>query len=275
MARPWLFFIEWNWKISMSNFYELVNGLNEKSNVEEYFNSFFTKVNFKNYELEGAQSDQKKAIKVMFESKKGLLERSEEAFSYNPFCKEAFFVYMMLSEDAFLDMRFRAYYDQINSYGELSEYDKECFIVILDFYVEFMLDIHNVSTAIKVQKMIMRLCGSNDQKMISRMAFMYYTVEDDEEFYRLYLNNEFDLYCYILLIVTLLKRDEEKKAEDVLQDMFEKYPYASYIDHLWDLDYDDPEQKEFYEVIEDCFDEISSVPCFFSWCNELREKYVK
>ena len=259
----------------MSDFHSLVDNLDDKTKVEDYFKTFFTKTNFKEYQLETQDSDERKAIRIMFESKKDLLERVEDAFEYDPLCVEAFFVYMMMTDDIFLSMRFVSYYKQAENYGEMSVYGKKCFITIMDFYVEFLLDISNVTGAIKVQKMVNRLSSEEDKRSVSRMAFMYHAIEEDEDFYRLYLRSDFDPYCYILLIITLLKHDEEYKAEEVLKDMFDKYEYASYMDHLWDLDYADPEQKEFYDIVEDCFDEISAIPVFFSWCNEIREKYGK
>ena len=75
------------------------------------------------------------------ESKKDLPERAELALSHDPLCLEAFFVYYLLSEDVFVNYRFRSYYDQISHFGDLSDYQKKCYLKILDFYVEFLLDI--------------------------------------------------------------------------------------------------------------------------------------
>ncbi len=75
-----------------------------------------------------------------------------------------------------------------------------------------------------------------------------------------------------MMVLMLLKHEEEKKAREVLLEMLEKVKYAEYMDHLWDLDLKDPEQKEFYRLIEDCYSEISSVPDFFAWVNKINEE---
>ena len=76
----------------MLNFEELVEGLaNNKDRVNDYFTEFFTKTNFKNYELDNdLDSDDLKAIKTMFESRKELNKRVSDAFKHNPLCLEAF-----------------------------------------------------------------------------------------------------------------------------------------------------------------------------------------
>ena len=51
----------------MLNFSNLVNDVNEKTKVDEYLLSFFSKKNFKDYEISNlVDKDQKKAIKILF-----------------------------------------------------------------------------------------------------------------------------------------------------------------------------------------------------------------
>ena len=63
----------------------------------------------------------------------------------------------------------------------------------------------------------------------------------------------------------------EQNATLSNSDMFENIEYSSYIDHLWDLDLNDPKQKEYYDIVEENFDDLSSVPDFFAWVNLAKE----
>ena len=258
----------------MLKFDDLVNGLeNHKDSIEDYFLSFFSRENYKQYEVDGdPDKDEAKAIRIMFQSKKKLRDRIEESFSYDPFCLEAFFVYYIISEDIYVNYRYKEYYKDSNNFADFSAYQKKCYLKIMDFYVEFLLDIRNITTAIKVQRLIIRLSNDHSQKNINRLSYMYSTIEKADDFYRLYLESEFDAYDYLMLLITLLKHDEDKKAKEVLLDMFRNVKYAEYMDHLWDLDTKDPEQKEFYKLIEDCYSEISCVPDFFAWVNLINEE---
>ena len=257
----------------MSSFEDLVEGIsNVKKETESYLQDFFTRKNPKEYTIpETASSESVKAIKIMFESKKDLKERVQYAFEEDPFCLEAFFVYFILSEDIYVSCRFEAYRKEASEFADLDEYNRHCYLRIMDFYVDFLLDLHNITKAITIQRLIARLSGRMSPRSVSRLALMYCLIEDEKEFYRLYLDNEFDTYDYLLLLVTLLKHEEEIKTKEVLLDMLEKIPYASYLDHLWDLDLKDPKQEAFYKIVEDCYREISSIPYFFSWINELNE----
>lgn len=260
----------------MLNFNNLVNDINADIKIEEYLLNFFTKNNFKNYSIsELANKNQVKAIKIMFESKKGLSERVDDAFSYDPFCVEALFTYLMISEDVFLQLRFDSYFEKASTYADLDEYEKICYIEILNFYVDFLLDIRNVTKAIVVQKLIIRLTQEYSKKTVSRLAYSYYEIENAEEFYKLYTEAQFGIYEYILCLITLLKNEEDIKAQEVLIDMFKNIEYGTYLDHVWDLDESDPIQKELSDAIQDCLDEINSIPTFFSWVNKIREKYGK
>ena len=257
----------------MLSFNDIADGIKDfEGTTEEYFRKTFTPENYRQYAVDyELTSLQKKAIKTMFESKKDLDKRIDQALKSDPFCLEAFFAYFVLSDDVFVNYRFETYYAQSENYADFDVYEKYCYITIMDFYVEFLLDIKNITRAIKVQRMIIRLTNDHSKTAIDRLAFMYNIIEDSDEFYRLYLDNEFDEYDYLLLMVTLLKNDEQIKAREVLDDMFRNIEYSDYMDHLWDLDLDDPKQKEFYDVIEDCFQDISAIPDFFTWVNFAKE----
>lgn len=256
--------------LSLNN---LVNDIEKDAKIEDYLDGFFTKENYKKYDIsDKANKDEVKAIKTMFESRKPIIDRIEVALEYDPFCVEAVFSYMMLSEDVFVYLRYESYYKQVSKYAGLDDYQKQCYIKILDFYVEFLLDISNCTKAIEVQRLIVKLTNSFSQQAVSRLAYAYHTIEDDTDFYRLYTEAEFDIYAYLLLLVTLLKHDESLKAEEVLFDMYKNIEYSTYIDHVWDLDEQDPKQKEIAKIVNDCYDELNAVPTFFSWVNKTREK---
>lgn len=260
----------------MINFNNLVNDISKDTKVEDYLLNFFTTKNFKNYVVSDSTNKlQVKAIKTMFTSKKEIKDRIEDAFSFDPFCIEALFSYLMMSEDVYLQLRFDAYYKEINNYGGFDDYQRKCYIEILNFYVDFLLDISNITKAIEVQKMIVKLTNEYSDKTVSRLAYSYFTIEDADGFYRLYLEAKLGLYEYLLLMITLLKHDEKLKAQEVLLDMYDNIEYGTYLDHVWDLDENDPKQKEFNDIVQDCFDDLNSIPTFFSWVNKTREKYVK
>lgn len=257
----------------MTDFEKLVEGITAvRTETETYLSDFFTKKNQKEYRIpENASRESLKAIRIMFESKKELKERVRLAFDEDPFCLEAFFAYFVLTEDIYVSCRFEAYRKEASEYADFDDYTKYCYLRIMDFYVDFLLDLHNITLAITMQRLIARLSGKMSPRTVSRLAMMYNMIEDEKEFYRLYLDNEFCCYDYLLLLVTLLKHEDQMKAKEVLFDMFEKIEYASYLDHLWDLDLQKPDQEAFYKTVEDCYEEISSIPYFFSWVNELKE----
>lgn len=254
----------------------LVNDVNADEKIEDYLLRFLTKDNFKQYKIsELANKDQVKAVKKMFNSKKDLADRIDDAFNCDPFCVEAFYVYMMLSEDVFVYLRFESFYKEVSKYASFDEYQKDCYIKILNFYVEFLLDIRNITKAIEVQRMIVKLTNNFSEEAVSRLAYSYHSIEAADDFYRLFTDAKFDLYAYLLLLVTLLKHDEYLKAEEVLLDMYKNIEYGTYLDHVWDLDERKKEQKEFSRIVNDCYDDLCAVPTFFSWVNKTREKYGK
>lgn len=260
----------------MLDYHDLVNGsfkIKKNEDIDIYLNDFFVKGNYKQYRIDDdCIGDNKKAIKVMFDEKKELSKRIDDAFSYNPFCIEAFFAYMLRSDDVFLSYRFTSYYETNDSYADLESYEKRCYITIMKFYVSFLMDVNNITTAIKVQKMIIRLCNDDDYENIKTLATLYYLIEDEKELYKLYCQSEFEEYEYLLTIITELKYEEDLKARQILFEMFDKFEYAKYLDHVWDLDLTDPKQKHFYDIVDKCFDNTLSIPNFFSWVNMQKEK---
>lgn len=260
----------------MLNINSLINGITSETNIHDYLLAFFTKKNFSNYEInKDANNKQIKAIKMMFCSKKDMLDRIEDVFETDPFCFEATFAYLMISEDVYIQLRFDSFLEEVNDYADFDDYQKHNYIKILDLFVDFLLDINNITKAISVQKLIVKLTNSFSKQSVSRLAYAYFSLENYEDFYKLFAETDFDAYEYILLIITLLKHDEKLKAQEVLLDMFDNVQYSTYLDHVWDLDENDEVQKEFSDIVQDCYDDISSIPTFFSWVNSIREKYAK
>ena len=254
----------------MSDFELLVSAFAENDeDPQDYLNTFFVKQNLANYRIpDDLHEDDRKAVKIMFESRKDLLKRTRSALDQDPLCLEAFFTYYLLSEDMYVYYSFREYFSKADEFAEFDDSQKRRYLRILDFFVEFLLEIHNVTEAIKVQRMIIRLSGEVTHLTTNRLSYMYMLLEDDGEFYRHYLSNDFDEYDYLLLLVTLLKHEEEYKAKEVLNDMLAKIEYADYLDHVWDLDQSDPKQKEFYRLVDGCSAQIDSVLDFFGWVNQ-------
>ncbi|MBO4919526.1 MAG: hypothetical protein J5365_05155, partial [Erysipelotrichaceae bacterium] len=199
----------------MSNFEDLVEGISDiRTETETYLKDFFVKKNLKDYEIpKNASRESVKAIRMMFESKKELKERARSCFLEDPYCLEAFFTYFVLTEDIYVSCRFEAYRKEASEYADFDDYTKHCYLRIMDFYVDFLLDLHNITMAVTIQRLIIRLSGKTSPRSISRLALMYSIIEDEKEFYRLYLENEFDSYDYLFLLVTLLKHEEEIKAK--------------------------------------------------------------
>lgn len=254
----------------MSDFELLVSAVAASgADPRDYLNTFFVKHNFVNYQVpEDLDDEDRKAVRMMFESKKEIRKRAQSALDQDPLCLEAFFTYYLLSEDMYVYYSFREYFSKADEYADFDDSQQRRYLRILDFFVEFLLEIHNITEAVKVQRMIIRLNGDATQLMVNRLSYMYMLLEDDQEFYRLYLSYDFDEYDYLLLLVTLLKHQEEYKAREVLNDMLQKIDYADYLDHVWDLDQSDPKQKDFYQLVDGCTVQIDSVLDFFGWVNK-------
>ena len=249
----------------MKNYNDLVEGIKQAKDVEEYFKEFFVKDNCKEYKMiEGASKKEIKALKVLFESKRDLLVRVEDAFKLDPLCPEAMFVYHYLADEMYVFDRYEAYYDQKDEYADFTYHQKFSYIQILDLYVEFLLDIQNMTYALKVQKLIIKLTNQMNAIALNRFSFIYNYIENWQDAYRLYLDNDFDAYDYLLLLVTLLKHDEKQKAREVLLDMLKNIEDAEYIDHIWELS----EKSKFFIAVNNCYDQLQGVPLFFPWASE-------
>ena len=99
-----------------------------------------------------------------------------------------------------------------------------------------------------------------------RLSYLYSCLEDLDSFYNLYLDSGFkEAFSYILLLVVCLKHGDKQKAKEVFGEFLSSFKYASYIDHIWDLDdNDDDGAVEMRMTMSACYSEICSIPNFFS-----------
>lgn len=254
----------------MLNFDDFQKGLMEAEECEEYLEKFFTKENYKNYEADPyLDKDEKYALKVLFTSKDDVIVRIEDALDIDAFCKEAFYAYMSVTDDMFLSHRFETYYKQVGNITDMTPHQRGIFVMILDFYAQFLTDIGNITKAIKVWNTRYKL--TKDSGVVDELCELYFQIENADDFYRLYLYEDFDLKQYLLLIVTLLKHEDQNRAMEVVNDMSENIAYTEYLDRLFDLDLNDPYQKYVYDTVEAMYDEISSVPELFSFISRVKD----
>ena len=248
----------------------------EKSEAEEYIDSFFVPENLPEYYFpEYVNEAEREAILTFFESDKPVEERVLEAKSLDPLSIEAFFVDLSMHEDILSYSIFQNYWDMLPDYESYTVYGKENLMIILDLFVEYLLDIHNIKGAIKVQEKLHSIPG-NTVRNVPRLCYLYYLIEDGNTYYDLYLKENFeDPTSWLLLINTLLKCEEPDKAREVLNDMFSAVPYSDYVDHIWEIDESIEEARVFSDAVNRCFDELISVPYFFTWCSQNKEEEMR
>ena len=236
----------------------------------QYLLEFFVNENLHNYWIPNdANDNERKAIEIIFNDDKDIMDRIDEARLYDPYCLEAFFIELYMNEDEWNHSYFLSYYLKLSEYNNLSPYSKNSFKIILDFYIEFLIDMRNIKKAIKVQYSLINECGDNNIRNSTRLCFLYSLIEDNEAFYNYYQNNDLgNITSYILLIITLLKADEISAAQDVLNDMVSLFPSTEYIYHSWDLPEGSKEAEELLEALDSCYEEIRTMDDFFGWCKE-------
>jgi len=257
----------------MANLDELINGANlNNDKLDEFFTSFFNKKNLKNYEIaDNKDDDEVDAIKELF--RKGeLKDKVINAFELDPLCVEANFINLCLGSDEEIYHRFEGCYNNRSQYGGLDESRQDSFLKVMEFYVDFLIDIRNIRHALRVEHSICLLRNKINEKSLNRYVYMYALLEDSESIYKLYLENEYNnAYEYLLTIVTLLKNKEEIKARQLFNEMLEKIEYSDYIDHIEDLDKNDPKQMAIRQAIDDCYEDLLAIPDFFTWCAVMKE----
>lgn len=261
------------------NFFDLlgrVSGINIDDDVKS-LKDFFVMSNFDSYMIpEDANEIEKDAIKIMFDESKDILDRIYDACKIDPLCIEAFYADLATRNETDAYTLFMNYYHKKDEFDSFTSYGKSNYAIVLDFFIEYLIDIHNITKAIHVQKELMKITKTNISRNITRLSYLYYLLEKHEEFYNFYQDYDFkDAISYMLLINTLLKNDEFDKAKIVLNDMITYVPYSNYIYHIWDLEENEVEAIEFKEAVENCFEELCSVPDFFLWCKENIEEVNK
>ena len=247
----------------------------EDDKIKDFLEDFFVKENLDQYFIDNCvDSKHLKSIQKMFISNEDILLRAKNVLKQDEYCLEAFYIFYRLADETVLNFTMNNIYHKKNQYEMLSKYEKYSVINILNFYVQFLLDIHNLTFAIKVLKTIIKLENNYSTTNISKLSYLYCLLENKKDFYDLYINEYFsEPIPYILLMVVLLKHEEELKAKEVYLDMLKKFKYATYIDHIWDLEeINEEESIEFKNAVDICFEEICAIPYFFSWCQENKEE---
>lgn len=250
----------------------------ESSKIEEYLIDFFVPNNYNNYSIpQEANDEERNSIYEMFHGEDDLLLRTSRVLDNDPLCLEANYVNFRLNEETLVDVWFNNLFLKENDYKDFTPYGKMEYLGILEIYAKFLADIHNITFAIKIIKKVVALEGHYTNNTIAKLSYLYSLIEDKNGFYDLYINEEFNEPSpYLLLIVVLLKHEDEIKAKEVLSSFLSKFEYGDYIDHIWDIENNESKEAlEMKDAIEICFEELMSVPYFFSWCSENKKKTLR
>ncbi|MBQ0035839.1 MAG: hypothetical protein KBT35_02855 [Firmicutes bacterium] len=248
----------------------------EPSKRLEYLSNFFVSKNSKNYEVDKNNPlPYKLVLKYLFSSHIDIEERAYKAIDKYVFCYEAVFIISMISDGAYANSYFKYYYKLKDDYPGLSDNEKAAYLKILDLYVEFLIDIGNYTQAQKIEDLLMLLSNISTNKETDRMFYILYMKEDAKEMYKLYCeNNDLSIESYILLMITLLKNDEELKTKGVLREFISKYKYGEYLGRIWDLDTNEEDATDFFDIVDSCYDKILSVPDFFATIAEMTNSII-
>ena len=250
----------------------------DRQDIEKYLTEFFTPEHYDDYLVDSScNGNEKDAIYEMFHSEGTLLLRALNVLKSEPFCLEANYVNYLLNEEPVTDACFMDIYKRRDEYDSFTDYGKYCYRKLLDLYAQFMLDIHNITFAIKIMNCLVEVEGHYSKDNIVKLSYLYALIEDKDDFYDLYIKEDFDdMVSYLLLMVVLLKHGDQLKAREVLSDFVGRFEYGDYIDHIWDIDSDtSKEAVELRTAVDMCFEEICSIPYFFTWCYENKEKKIR
>ena len=248
----------------------------EPSKRLEYLSNFFVSKNLKNYVIRKDSSlPYKLVLKYLFSSHLNIEERAYKAIDKYVFCYEAVFIIYMVSDEAYAYSYFKYYYEMKDSFPGFSDNEKAAYLKILDLYVDFLIEIGNYTQAQKIENLLMMFSNADTNKEIDRMIYILYMKEDAKEMYKLYCeNNDISIESYILLMITLLKNDEELKTKGVLSEFVSKYTYGEYLGRIWDLDTKEEDAMEFFDIVDSCYDKILSVPDFFATIAEMTNSII-
>ena len=135
-----------------SELYTLLSNAPEER-LSEDIRDFFREENLESYRIPDIATElERNAIACLFDEEKEIPERIKDAREIDPLCIEAFYLELCLSEDTSSYHIFGRYDRMKDAYPSFTPYGKENYRLILDFYVEFLLDMHNITQGIRVQK---------------------------------------------------------------------------------------------------------------------------
>ena len=244
------------------------NKIDSRKQLETFFDNFFCERNFVDYTIKGMPNDLEYAlVKEMFDDNKGAYEKAYEILKKDDFCYEAFYVFYKLSDDVTLHFYFNSIFNNINDFDMFTSYNKYVFGKIAASYIEFLRNIGNITYAIKVTKLVLAKKDLNFPVDENTLTLLYADNEIFDEFYNLYLDKGFEyIESYLRLIIVCLKHEKELIAVEISKELLYKYPYADYLDHIWDLEEINTEEaNEFKKAIESCYFDFVAIPSFFSW----------
>lgn len=263
----------------MLSFADLILDTTNK-NLEEnriILTEFFKEYNLPDYMINPlANGNDKECILEMFDNTTNVEERACDILENNCFCLEAFYVFYKLANDVTLSYFFNQMVNRAVEYDNLTEYQKNSLIFILNCYCDFLTSLHNYTQTLKVCDVLFRINGDEDGKVANRRAYCYSQLEDLDRLYDLYLNDLFrDPENYILLIIVCLKHEDQMKAKEVLSTLIDRFPKAEYIDHIWDLEGDNSmDGAVMRKAVTNCYDSICAIPFFFSWCEKNKSELL-
>ncbi len=254
---------------------ESANKIDSRKQLELFFDDFFCEQNFLQYEIKGNPNNEEYVlVEDMFDNKiRSAYKKACDIVKRDNFCFEAFFVFYKLSNDVTLSYYFNVIFNNFNVFDDLTIYNKLVFGQIISIYIDFLRDIGNITYAIKITKMVLNKNDNNFPVNENTLTLLYAQNEIFAEFYDLYLDKGFEyIESYLRLIIVCLKYEEELKAKDVVMELLDKYPYADYLDHIWELEgITDKEALRFKKALESCYIDFASVPSFFSWFGANKE----
>ena len=256
----------------------MANKIDNRKQLETFFDNFFCEKNLAEYMVSGMPNNAEYAlIKEMFIDNRSAYEKAFDIINKDDFCYEAFYVFYKLSDDVSLHFYFNSIFNNINDFDTFTSYNKYVFGKIVAYYIEFLRSIGNITYAIKVTKLVLAKNDENFPVDENTLTLLYSDNEIFDEFYDLYLEKGFEyIESYLRLIIVCLKHDKELIAREVSKELLYKYPYADYLDHIWDLDEINTEEAiEFKKAVESCYLDFVSIPSFFSWFSLNKEQSVE
>ena len=180
----------------------------EKEELEGYLTDIFSPERYDEYLVDPSCNEEERSmVYEMFHAGRPILIRATDILERDPLCLEANYVNYLLNEEPLTDTYFMAIYKRRDEYDSFTEYGRYCYRKLLDLYAQFMLDIHNITFAIKIMKCLIDVEGCCSKDNVVKLSYLYALIENKDDFYDMYIKEDFDdMVSYILLIVVLLVR---------------------------------------------------------------------